>query len=54
MRAEEIIKEAEEFSGEGDCYIHYERVNNGPSCVIVNASPEKLLEAVAELLVWLE
>lgn len=54
MRTEELIKEAREFSGDEDCYIHYERVNGGPSHMIYCAEPGILLEAVAELLVWLE
>ena len=50
MRLEAIEKEANLYSGEGECYIHVERAGNSPIACVVNGDPAAVAQAIYNLL----
>lgn len=50
MRLEAIEKEANLYSGKGECYIHIERAANSPIAVVATGDPAAITQAVYNLM----
>ena len=50
MRLEAIEKEADLYTGKGECYIHVERAGDSPITCIMNGDPAALMQATYNII----
>ncbi|MCR4607820.1 MAG: hypothetical protein K5771_08860 [Oscillospiraceae bacterium] len=53
MRLEALEKEAELYSGEGECYIHIEQTRGAPVSIITNGDHNSMAGAIFCLMIQL-